>query len=148
MEKGKPILNLDHLSMRFGGLLAVNDFSLTITSGELLGLIGPNGAGKTTIFNMITGYYPPTQGQVIFEGQDITGLPRPRSPCLALPEPFRTFVCVRTCQRWITCLYHSILICAPQCSGSYFHSLVTTVRSKKCARKEWTSLPGDRKSVV
>ena len=95
MEKGKPILNLDHLSMRFGGLLAVNDFSLTITSGELLGLIGPNGAGKTTIFNMITGYYPPTQGQVIFEGQDITGFPPAKVTLLGIA---RTFQNIRMCK--------------------------------------------------
>lgn len=95
MEKGKPILNLDHLSMRFGGLLAVNDFSLSITSGELLGLIGPNGAGKTTIFNMITGYYPPTQGQVIFEGQDITGFPPAKVTLLGIA---RTFQNIRMCK--------------------------------------------------
>jgi len=95
MEKGEPILNLDHLSMRFGGLLAVNDFSLSIASGELLGLIGPNGAGKTTIFNMITGHYPPTQGHVIFEGRDITGFPPSKVTLLGIA---RTFQNIRMCK--------------------------------------------------
>ena len=59
--------------MRFGGLVAVNDVSLPIAKGDLYGLIGPNGAGKTTLFNVITGVYEPTEGQVMFDGKDIAG---------------------------------------------------------------------------
>ncbi|MBW1979869.1 MAG: ABC transporter ATP-binding protein [Deltaproteobacteria bacterium] len=59
--------------MEFGGLTAVNEFSLALTPGELVGLIGPNGAGKTTVFNMITGSLVPTRGKVLFDGHDITG---------------------------------------------------------------------------
>jgi branched-chain amino acid transport system ATP-binding protein len=59
--------------MQFGGLTAVNAFSMAINKNEILGLIGPNGAGKTTVFNMITGVYHPTKGNVVFDGQDITG---------------------------------------------------------------------------
>ncbi|MFO7676361.1 MAG: ABC transporter ATP-binding protein [bacterium] len=59
--------------MRFGGLVAVNDFSLEVAEGELVGLIGPNGAGKTTVFNMVTGMYRPSAGRVGFLGRDITG---------------------------------------------------------------------------
>ena len=67
------ILRTERLSMEFGGLRAVSDLGISILEGEIVGLIGPNGAGKTTVFNVITGVYRPTTGQVIFAGQDITG---------------------------------------------------------------------------
>jgi branched-chain amino acid transport system ATP-binding protein len=69
-----PLFSAEHLTMRFGGLTAVDDFSLTMESGELVGLIGPNGAGKTTVFNLISGMLQPTRGKVFFQGEDITGL--------------------------------------------------------------------------
>lgn len=68
------ILDAANLTMRFGGVTAVSDFSMAIQENRIVGLIGPNGAGKTTSFNMITGYYRPTEGSVSFSGQDITGL--------------------------------------------------------------------------
>ncbi len=64
----------EHLTMRFGGLTAVSDLSLTLNAGELVGLIGPNGAGKTTVFNLISGALKPTGGRIIFEGRELTGL--------------------------------------------------------------------------
>jgi branched-chain amino acid transport system ATP-binding protein len=69
------ILESKGLTMRFGGLTAVKDFTAAVPRGSIVGLIGPNGAGKTTCFNMITGFYRPTEGQVHFEGRDITGMP-------------------------------------------------------------------------
>jgi branched-chain amino acid transport system ATP-binding protein len=69
------ILELNGASRRFGGLIAVNDVSLSVEPGEIRGLIGPNGAGKTTLFNLISGTLPPTSGRVQFEGSDVTGLP-------------------------------------------------------------------------
>jgi branched-chain amino acid transport system ATP-binding protein len=69
------MLEINGLTKNFGGLTAVNDFSMKINRGEIVGLIGPNGAGKTTVFNLITGYFPPSKGQIIFEKTDITGKP-------------------------------------------------------------------------
>lgn len=67
------MLEVNNLGISFGGLRAVDDFSVTIKKGELYGLIGPNGAGKTTIFNLLTGIYKPTDGFVKLDGNDITG---------------------------------------------------------------------------
>jgi branched-chain amino acid transport system ATP-binding protein len=69
-----PLLELKGLTKHFGGLPAVNNLDLSIERGEIVGLIGPNGAGKTTVFNVISGYFPPTKGKVLFKGEDITGL--------------------------------------------------------------------------
>ena len=64
----KALLEVDHVTLKFGGLTALNDVSFNINEGEILGLIGPNGAGKTTCFNVMTGVYRPTSGQVRFDG--------------------------------------------------------------------------------
>ena len=68
------LLTAEALTMRFGGLVAVNDFNLQIEKGEIVGLIGPNGAGKTTVFNMIAGYYTPSEGVIRFRDSVISGL--------------------------------------------------------------------------
>lgn len=67
-----PLLHADNCSMHFRGLKAVQNFSLDLEEGELVGLIGPNGAGKTTVFNMLTGVYVPTEGKIFFQGREIT----------------------------------------------------------------------------
>ena len=74
------VLETKGLTMRFGGLTAVKNFSAAIPRGSIVGLIGPNGAGKTTCFNMITGFYKPSEGQVLFNGH----------AAAASPAPFRT----------------------------------------------------------
>lgn len=68
------VLDASDLTMRFGGVTAVSGFSMSIQENRIVGLIGPNGAGKTTSFNMITGYYRPTEGAISFLGEDITGM--------------------------------------------------------------------------
>lgn len=68
------ILEIQHVSKFFGGLAANADVSFNVEEGMIMGLIGPNGAGKTTLFNCITGYYPPSKGEVLFNGQRINGL--------------------------------------------------------------------------
>lgn len=67
------LLEVSNLGIAFGGLQAVAQFDLTIETGHLYGLIGPNGAGKTTVFNMLTGVYRPTEGNIVLDGKDITG---------------------------------------------------------------------------
>jgi branched-chain amino acid transport system ATP-binding protein len=64
-----------HLTKSFGGLIAVNDLSFRVEEGEIFGLIGPNGSGKTTVFNLITGFYPITSGDVLYRGERLNGLP-------------------------------------------------------------------------
>ncbi len=67
------ILNIQNVTMKFGGVTAIDNLSFSLKQGQIYGLIGPNGAGKTTIFNIITGALYPTEGKVIFENNDITG---------------------------------------------------------------------------
>jgi branched-chain amino acid transport system ATP-binding protein len=68
-----PLLSIQNVSKRFGGLMAVSEVSFDVAPGEIVGLIGPNGAGKTTLFNLISGYLPPTEGRVRFLDRDVTG---------------------------------------------------------------------------
>jgi branched-chain amino acid transport system ATP-binding protein len=67
-------LELKDLTMKFGGLVAVNEVSLDVSEGSIHGLIGPNGSGKTTLFNVLSGYYTPSSGSILFQGRPITGL--------------------------------------------------------------------------
>ncbi len=75
-------LQTEHLTIRFGGLTAVDDFNAAIEKGSITGLIGPNGAGKTTCFNMITGFYQPTEGRVLLNGKSTLGI-SPHKVCQA-----------------------------------------------------------------
>jgi len=71
----EPLLTATKLTMKFGGLTAIDDFSWTLHEGEILGIIGPNGAGKTTVFNVVSGLYTPTSGEIRFRDTMINGLP-------------------------------------------------------------------------
>ncbi|AMO74946.1 MULTISPECIES: high-affinity branched-chain amino acid ABC transporter ATP-binding protein LivG [Pseudomonas] len=71
----RPILEVSGLTMRFGGLLAVNGVALKVEEKQVVSMIGPNGAGKTTVFNCLTGFYQPTGGQILLRGEPIQGLP-------------------------------------------------------------------------
>ncbi len=75
-----PLLELDKVSLSFGGLRALSELDLHVEENEVVSVIGPNGAGKTTVFNVITGVYEPTDGDVRFAGQSIAGKRRTRSP--------------------------------------------------------------------
>jgi branched-chain amino acid transport system ATP-binding protein len=73
MSDTGPLFEVRNITKHFGGLQAVSDVDFSVLPGEILGLIGPNGAGKSTIFNLISGFYPLSSGNVIFKGEDITG---------------------------------------------------------------------------
>lgn len=82
-------LDLEHLTMRFGGVVAVNDVTLSVQQGEIHGLIGPNGSGKTTIFNVVSGYYKATSGTVSFEGKTINSRPAHQITALGFARTFQ-----------------------------------------------------------
>ena len=71
MSETKNVLRVENVTMQFGGVVAVEDLSMEVNEGEIVALIGPNGAGKTTAFNVITGVYAPTNGQVLFDGKKV-----------------------------------------------------------------------------
>jgi branched-chain amino acid transport system ATP-binding protein len=73
----------------FGGLVACNDIDFTVERGAIVSLIGPNGAGKTTFFNMLTGAYTPTSGEIVFDGRDIVGLPQHKITALGIGRTFQ-----------------------------------------------------------
>ena len=83
------ILELRKVNKRFGGVHAIKELDLTVTQGTVHGLIGPNGSGKTTTFNVISGVFPPTDGQIFFGGRDITGLPAYEIARLGISRTFQ-----------------------------------------------------------
>jgi len=86
---GLPVLELKGLSKSFGGLQAVRGVSLAIMPGQRKAIIGPNGAGKTTLFNLISGIFPATSGQVLLFGRDVTGWPSYRRAALGMARTFQ-----------------------------------------------------------
>lgn len=74
-DGGEFLLKIDKLNKTFGGLKVTKDLTVTVQTGQIFGIIGPNGAGKSTLFNQISGYIRPDSGKIIFDGEDITGLP-------------------------------------------------------------------------
>ena len=83
------MLQVDGVSRRFGGLLAVDGVSFDVAEGELVSIIGPNGAGKTTLFNLLTGQLAPTEGRVLFDGRDISRLPPHKRAALGFGRTFQ-----------------------------------------------------------
>lgn len=88
-EPVAPLLELRKATIKFGGLTAVDQVSFEIVPGQLFGLIGPNGAGKTTCFNLITGVYEPTSGNILFQGRRINGFPPNRVASLGIARTFQ-----------------------------------------------------------
>ncbi|MGB9876402.1 MAG: ABC transporter ATP-binding protein [bacterium] len=89
MGRDNPILQVEDLTVSFGGLVALKDVSFTVSQGEILGIIGPNGAGKTTLFNAITGAVIPQKGRILFTGMDITHLPPHKRAKLGIARTFQ-----------------------------------------------------------
>ena len=88
-NKNKVAISINSLSLRFGGLQALNDVSLEIRAGEILAIIGPNGAGKTSFFNCINGFYHPYKGQVLYQGKDLTRLKPHKIAVLGIARTFQ-----------------------------------------------------------
>jgi branched-chain amino acid transport system ATP-binding protein len=84
-----PLLQVDGVSVRFGALLAVNRVSLDVARGEICAIIGPNGAGKTTLLNVVSGFYQPFEGRILFDGQDRTDLRPPDVAALGIARTFQ-----------------------------------------------------------
>src|SRR5690606_35245578 len=85
----RSVLEIQHLTKRFGGNVAVDDVSTTVEKGRINAIIGPNGAGKTTFFNLISGVHKPSSGSIVFEGQDITTLRPDRVARLGIARTFQ-----------------------------------------------------------
>ena len=84
-----PLLTLDGVTQRFGGLVAVNALDFAVEAGSIVAMIGPNGAGKSTAFNLITGIYRPSAGRVVFDGTDVTGMATSRIAALGIGRTFQ-----------------------------------------------------------
>jgi branched-chain amino acid transport system ATP-binding protein len=83
------LLALDHVTQRFGGLVAVDDLSFEVEAGTIVAMIGPNGAGKSTVFNLVTGIYQPSAGRIVLDGKDVTGLATSRITALGVARTFQ-----------------------------------------------------------
>jgi branched-chain amino acid transport system ATP-binding protein len=83
------LLDIRHLSISFGGLRAVHDLNVKLNGGELLGLIGPNGAGKTTVFNLVSGFYQPTEGEILVQGKNTAGMATHKITALGIARTFQ-----------------------------------------------------------
>jgi ABC-type branched-subunit amino acid transport system ATPase component len=125
------MLRLENLTKSFGGLIAINDVSLTFQPGEIVGLIGPNGAGKTTLFNLVTGVLAPTQGRVFFGERNITGLRPYRVARLGIGRTFQQ-----------TRIFHdlkvveNVMLARPEVNGGIARALCTTPSVKRLWAEE------------
>ena len=123
----KRVLEVTHATMRFGGLVAVNDLNMHIDSQEIVALIGPNGAGKTTAFNMITGVYAPTEGSVILQGRSIT---RIRPDRIASAGIARTFQNIRLFKA-LTVLDNVLIAQHVRLTASWLGAMLRSPRYRK-----------------
>jgi branched-chain amino acid transport system ATP-binding protein len=118
-----PLLKLDHVTKKFGGLIAVNDVSISIQPQEVAFLVGPNGAGKTTVFNLIAGMMHPDQGKIVFESKDISQMSADRATKLGIG---RTFQLVKPLRN-LTVLENVML-------GAFLHTSSTVVASREATQ--------------
>jgi ABC-type branched-subunit amino acid transport system ATPase component len=125
-ENRKPILQVDNLTMAFGGLKAVNNVDLLVQSNSIHSIIGPNGAGKTTFFNVITGFYRPQSGYIRFNGKELAGL-KPNEICrLGMARTFQRIRLFRT----MTALDNVLVSCDSLISYNTWDSVLRTKRLK------------------
>jgi branched-chain amino acid transport system ATP-binding protein len=125
------VLKTDAITMQFGGLTAVDSLSLEINQNDLIGIIGPNGAGKTTAFNMITGHYLPTKGDVFLNNEKINGV---RPAVITQKGIARTFQNIRLFKD-LTVLDNIRIAAHSRCEYSFFDSIFRTKKFKDYERK-------------
>src|ERR1041385_5095845 len=89
MAAAAPLLRTENLTIRFGGLTALDNINVTVARGQVRAIIGPNGAGKSTFFNCVTGVLRPTGGRIVFDGEDITGVPPHRISQKAIARSYQ-----------------------------------------------------------
>lgn len=130
----REILQVSGLSMRFGGLLAVNGVGLTVKEKQVVALIGPNGAGKTTVFNCLTGFYKPSGGTILLDGQPIQGLAGHQ---IARKGVVRTFQNVRLFKE-MTALENLLIAQHRHLNTNFFAGLFKTRVSAAARRKPWS----------
>ena len=121
-----PLLQLDRVTIRFGGLTAIQDLDLSVAEGALVGLIGPNGAGKTTVFNLVTGVYPPASGSIALAGKDLAGRKTHARVGLGLA---RTFQNIR--------LFGSLSVFDHVRVACNLHRATRPVQARAAARRAW-----------
>ncbi len=122
----QPVLQVNNVTIRFGGLTAVNSVSLAQQPGEILSLIGPNGAGKTTLFNLLTGVYTPSEGKIIFQGKDITRLKAFERSAAGIS---RTFQNIRLFKKMT--VLENLLVAHPECNKEGIVSSVFLSKKQK-----------------
>jgi branched-chain amino acid transport system ATP-binding protein len=129
-----PILELRNVTRKFGGLTAVNNLSFSVAPNSIHGLIGPNGAGKTTTFSLVSGYYKPTSGNVLYQGQDVSGLKTSR---LAQRGLIRTFQGTTLFQEFS--VLDNVRVGCHRSAGASFTSRIT-------GRDAWIERAADKKA--
>lgn len=128
-----PILDTRDITKQFGGLIAVNQISMTVNKNEIVGIIGPNGAGKTSFINALTGIYKPSSGQVFFQGRDITGLPAYK---IAKHGISRTFQNLRVFSN-ISVLENVMIGAHCRIDNPFHHIFLRPFRSKRIERQAY-----------
>ena len=126
------MLEIRNLSRNFGGLVAVSNLSFSVGENEIRGLIGPNGAGKTTTFNVISGFYPPSAGKVLFRGEDVSGM---RTSAIAARGLVRTFQATTLFQP-LTVMENVLVGCHLQARTGPFRALFGADRRGDAATRE------------
>jgi branched-chain amino acid transport system ATP-binding protein len=126
------MLELDRVLMRFGGIIAINNFSMSVEEGRIHALIGPNGAGKSTVFNCVSRIYQPTSGRITVAGQDVTGLPPHAMAGLGIARTFQNLELFNE----LTVLENVMLGAYAQCETSFWQRLKPRSPETR-ARAEW-----------
>lgn len=126
-EKNEIMLEVQDLTIRFGGLVAVNSVNFQVQKGSIFGLIGPNGAGKTTLFNMVSGVYKPTSGKILFDGQEIQGKPPHKVNSLGIARTYQNINLFKK----MTVLENVMVGCHSRTKAGLFSSILRTPAQRK-----------------